>query len=49
MTEQIQVKFPDGNVKAFDFGVTPEEIAASISPGLKKQHLPLESMVNFTI
>ena len=39
MTEQIQVKFPDGNVKAFDFGVTPEEIAASISPGLKKAAL----------
>ncbi|MCD2137127.1 threonine--tRNA ligase [Salinicoccus halitifaciens] len=36
MTEAIKIKFPDGNVKEYDFGVTPEEVAASISPGLKK-------------
>ena len=39
MTEQIEIRFPDGNVKSFDFGVTAEEIAASISPGLKKASL----------
>lgn len=33
---QVSVKFPDGNVKDFDQGVTAEEIAQSISPGLKK-------------
>ncbi|CAM4162583.1 threonine--tRNA ligase [Lacicoccus alkaliphilus] len=36
MTEAIKIKFPDGNAKEYDFGVTPEEVAASISPGLKK-------------
>lgn len=39
MAEKIEVRFPDGNVKEFDFGVTPEEIAFSISPGLKKAAL----------
>src|SRR5699024_10804842 len=39
MREQIQVKFPDGNVKAFEFGVTPKEIGASNSSGLKKAAL----------
>lgn len=39
MVEKIEVRFPDGNVKEFDFGVTPEEIAFSISPGLKKAAL----------
>ena len=33
---KVQVKFPDGNVKEFDSGITAEEIAGSISPGLKK-------------
>ncbi|WP_462420958.1 threonine--tRNA ligase [Salinicoccus sp. Marseille-QA3877] len=36
MVEVIDVKFPDGNSKEFNFGVTAEEIASSISPGLKK-------------
>ena len=36
MVEVIDIKFPDGNSKAFNFGVTAEEIASSISPGLKK-------------
>lgn len=35
----IQVKFPDGNVKEFPKGTTTEDIAASISSGLKKQAL----------
>ena len=34
--DQINVQFPDGNSKAFDKGITTEEIAQSISPGLKK-------------
>ncbi|MCE4956303.1 threonine--tRNA ligase [Macrococcoides caseolyticum] len=38
MTE-IKVKFPDGNVKNFEAGVTTEDIAASISPGLRKKAL----------
>ena len=34
--DQINVQFPDGNSKAFDKGITTEEIAQSISPGLRK-------------
>jgi len=37
MAEQIQITFPDGAVKEFPKGITTEEIAASISPGLKKK------------
>ncbi|MCH4410692.1 threonine--tRNA ligase [Staphylococcus haemolyticus] len=33
----INVQFPDGNSKAFDKGITTEEIAQSISPGLRKK------------
>ncbi|RWR05981.1 threonine--tRNA ligase [Siminovitchia fortis] len=36
MSEQIQITFPDESVKEFPLGTTTEEIAASISPGLKK-------------
>ncbi|KAA1039918.1 threonine--tRNA ligase [Macrococcus equipercicus] len=36
---EINIKFPDGNEKVFDSGVTTEEIAGSISPGLKKKAL----------
>src|SRR5690625_5185705 len=36
MVEAIDIKFPDGNSKEFNFGVTAEEVASSISPGLKK-------------
>ncbi|SDH33825.1 threonyl-tRNA synthetase [Alteribacillus persepolensis] len=39
MADNVQITFPDGNVKSFEEGVTTEEIAASISPGLKKQAL----------
>lgn len=35
----IEIKFPDGNAKSFDEGVTAEEIAHSISPGLRKAAL----------
>ncbi|MGP4082664.1 threonine--tRNA ligase [Pseudalkalibacillus sp. R45] len=34
---KVKITFPDGAVKEFDRGVTTEEIAASISPGLKKK------------
>ncbi|MFC5735297.1 threonine--tRNA ligase [Cytobacillus gottheilii] len=37
MTEMIKISFPDGAIKEFANGVTTEEIAASISPGLKKK------------
>ncbi|MBH9967010.1 threonine--tRNA ligase [[Bacillus] enclensis] len=37
MSEQIKITFPDGNVKEFPKGTSTEDIAASISPGLKKK------------
>lgn len=37
MSEQVKIIFPDGAVKEFHKGVTTEDIAASISSGLKKQ------------
>jgi threonyl-tRNA synthetase len=37
LMDQINVQFPDGNSKAFDKGITTEEIAQSISPGLRKK------------
>lgn len=39
MMSEINIKFPDGNEKQFDKGISTEEIAASISPGLKKKAL----------
>jgi len=38
----ITIHFPDGNSKDFENGVTGEEIAQSISPGLKKQALAIK-------
>ncbi|EOB8801674.1 TPA: threonine--tRNA ligase [Staphylococcus aureus] len=35
--EQINIQFPDGNKKEFDKGTTTEDIAQSISPGLRKK------------
>lgn len=37
MSEMIQITFPDGAVKEFPKGTSTEDIAASISPGLKKK------------
>ncbi|MGW6147616.1 threonine--tRNA ligase [Bacillus mycoides] len=37
MADVVKITFPDGAVKEFSKGVTTEEIAASISPGLKKK------------
>ena len=34
---EINIQFPDGNKKAFDKGTTTEDIAQSISPGLRKK------------
>ncbi|MBT2569243.1 threonine--tRNA ligase [Planococcus sp. ISL-110] len=39
MADMIQLKFPDGAVKEFERGTTTEEIAQSISPGLRKKAL----------
>ncbi|MBN6755353.1 threonine--tRNA ligase [Staphylococcus saprophyticus] len=35
--DQIKIKFPDGNTKEFDKGTTTEDIAQSISLGLRKK------------
>lgn len=37
--EKIMLTFPDGATKEFDKGTTTEDIAGSISPGLKKNSL----------
>lgn len=37
MSDMIKMTFPDGAVKEFPNGTTTEDIAASISPGLKKK------------
>ncbi len=39
---QIKVTFPDGSVKEFEQGITPFEIAKSISKGLAKEALVAE-------
>ncbi|MEY4697808.1 MAG: hypothetical protein RIT14_2236, partial [Pseudomonadota bacterium] len=40
----ITLTFPDGNTRSFDAGVTPAEVAASISPSLAKK--AISAMVN---
>ncbi|GAA0429393.1 threonine--tRNA ligase [Lentibacillus halophilus] len=40
--EQVMITFPDGTTKPFPAGTTGEDIAASISPGLKKQALAIK-------
>ena len=39
MSELVKISFPDGAVKEFAIGTTTEDIAASISPGLKKKSI----------
>ncbi|TYR82194.1 threonine--tRNA ligase [Priestia megaterium] len=39
MSEVVKMTFPDGAVKEYPKGITTEEIAASISPGLKKKSI----------
>src|SRR5699024_8453447 len=38
----MDIVFPDGRSESFPKGTTGEEIAASISPGLKKQALAIK-------
>ena len=38
----ITITFPDGNKKEFEKGITGEEIAQSISPGLRRQSLAIK-------
>ena len=33
---QISLKFPDGNTRQYDAGVTPAQVAQSIAPSLAK-------------
>ena len=33
---QISLTFPDGNIRQYDAGVTPADVAASIAPSLAK-------------
>ncbi len=42
VSNQLEIIFPDGNKKEFPQGTTGEDIAASISPGLKKQALAVK-------
>ncbi|WP_053218952.1 threonine--tRNA ligase [Virgibacillus senegalensis] len=42
MSEMIRITFPDGAEKEYSKGTTGEDIAASISPGLKKQALAVK-------
>ncbi|WP_186578418.1 threonine--tRNA ligase [Aquibacillus kalidii] len=42
MSNQLVITFPDGTKKDFPQGTTGEDIAASISPGLKKQALAIK-------
>lgn len=42
MVEQIKLIFPDGNEKHFNQGTTGEDVAQSISPGLRKQAVAIK-------
>lgn len=44
MADMLKISFPDGAVKEFAAGTTTEDIASSISPGLKKK--AIAGMVN---
>ncbi|MDQ0858133.1 threonine--tRNA ligase [Metabacillus dongyingensis] len=39
MSDAVKISFPDGAVKEYQAGTTTEDIAASISPGLRKKSL----------
>lgn len=39
ITDMIQIKFPDGSIREFSKGITPFEIASSISEGLARNAL----------
>src|SRR5690625_3144250 len=40
--EQIEIVFPDGAKKEFPIGTTGEDIAQSISPGLRRQSIAIK-------
>ncbi|CAN5558746.1 threonine--tRNA ligase [soil metagenome] len=42
MSDQIKIKFPDGNIREFDKGISAGDIAASISKGLAAEVLVAE-------
>ncbi|ESU30830.1 threonyl-tRNA synthase [Bacillus sp. 17376] len=44
MADMLKISFPDGAVKEFPAGTTTEDIASSISPGIKKK--AIAGMVN---
>lgn len=49
--DKISITFPDGNSSEFDKGITTEEIAQSISPGLRKKAVAVKfngQMVDLT-
>lgn len=51
MSENIQLKFPDGAIKEFPKGTTTEDVAGSISPGLRKSALAGkvgDNLIDFT-
>ena len=39
MADLLKLQFPDGSIKEFPIGTTTEDVAASISPGLRKNAL----------
>lgn len=51
MAEMIKLQFPDGAVKEFESGVTTEDVAASISPGLRRNAIAGkldDTLIDFT-
>ncbi|MHA6260639.1 threonine--tRNA ligase [Sporosarcina sp. CAU 1771] len=51
MSKLINLKFPDGTIKEFPQGTTTEEVAASISPGLRRSAIAGkldENLIDFT-
>lgn len=51
MAEMIKLQFPDGAIKEFESGVTTEDVAASISPGLRRNAIAGkldDALIDFT-
>lgn len=42
MSDMIKLTFPDGAVKEYAKGTSTDDVAASISPGLRKKHLQVK-------
>lgn len=45
MSEMIKLTFPDGAVKEFVKGTSTDDVALSISPGLRKKLTQVKLMV----